>query len=390
MNSQLTDVVFSGIVAVRDRLLQLPNPLRLESGEPSFDTPEHIKEAMAAALSANATHYAPSTGIPPLKQAILRKVAEKNGIDYLSGPNQVQVVNGGMHGLYCAFQTLLNPCDEVIIPRPNWTATNWIIKLSEGQPVFCPLHPELNYRWNIDELSALVSPRTKAVLINSPHNPTGGVMTRDDLVRLLDLAAEHGFWIVSDEAYEDIIYDQEHVSVAGVAADYPADVRDRIISCYTFSKSYAMTGWRLGYVICTDSDFCEHVRKMILYTINGVSTPTQHAGVAALGGPQHLVMAMRDEYRKRRDLLFEGVNSSPFLSCDTPPDGAFYLYARITPEWDGSAWDLVNHLIDTYALGSVPGDIFYDESPAIRFSYACSTEMISEAIKRLSAPVAAV
>ncbi len=386
MNNQLSDVVFSGIVAVRDRLLALPDPLRLESGEPSFDTPGHIKDAMTQALAANATHYAPSTGIKPLKEAILRKIARQNDIDYISDLNHILIVNGGMHGLYCAFQTILNAGDEVIIPRPNWTATNWIIKLSGGRPTFCDLGADRNYRWDSDELKKMVTDNTRAILINSPHNPTGGVMQREDLEALLDIMANHPkLWVVSDEAYEDIIYDDEHLSIAALARDYPIDVQRRIISCYTFSKSYAMTGWRLGYVVCPNDDFSAQVKKMVLYTINGVSTATQYAGVAALDGPQEFVGEMRDEYRRRRDLLFEGVNSSPYLRCDSPPGGAFYLYARITDAWNGSAWDLVNHLIDTYALGSVPGDIFYDSEKSIRFSYACSTEMIERAIERLTA-----
>jgi len=384
MNEQLQDVVFSGIVAVRDRLLQLDNPLRLESGEPSFDTPEHIKEAMVRAMKDNATHYAPSTGIKPLKEAVLRKVAGKNGIDYLDGLDKVTVVNGGMHGLFCTFRTVLNPGDEVIVPRPNWTATGWMIQLCGGKLVFCDLQAERQYRWDIEDLKSKITPKTRAILINSPHNPTGGVMQREDLDDLLQVAAAHNLWIFSDEAYEDIIYDQEHVSIGAVVKDYPVEVRDRVVSCFTFSKSYAMTGFRLGYVTCSSPAFADQIKKMILYTINGVSTPTQHAGVAALDGPQDAVTAMCAEYKKRRDILFEGVNKTEFLTCDTPPGGAFYLYARITDKWADSAWDLVNHLIDKYAMGSVPGDIFSDTQKSIRFSYACSTAMIKRAIANLT------
>ncbi|MDX9858279.1 MAG: aminotransferase class I/II-fold pyridoxal phosphate-dependent enzyme [candidate division Zixibacteria bacterium] len=388
MNTRLNDVVFSGIVSVRDRLLQLANPLRLESGEPDFDTPAHITEAMARALADHETHYAPSTGIKPLKEAVLRKVAGRNGISYVQNPNHVLIVNGGMHGLYCTFQTILNAGDEVIMPRPNWTATAWMVRLAGATTVFCDLLPEREYRWDAGQLESLITSRTRAVLINTPHNPTGGVMRREDLRDLLELAARHNLWVISDEAYEDIIYDQEHVSIAALAADYPEAVRAKIVSCYTFSKSYAMTGWRLGYLVCPNDAFVDQIKKMILYTINGVSTATQYAGVAALDGPQEAVAVMREEYRKRRDLLYQGVNASPLMSCDTPPAGAFYLYARITDEWRGSAWDLVNHLIERYAMGSVPGDVFYDSQKSIRFSYACSTAMIREAIERLTAPVA--
>ena len=390
MNTLLGQIEFSGIVTVRDRLLQLPNPLRLESGDPSFDTPAHIKDAMARALRDNKTHYAPSTGIPALKKAIIAKIAKRNGVNYIDNPESALVVAGGMHGLYCIMKALLNPGDEVIMPRPNWTSTAWIARLSGGVPVFCDLLPELNYRWRLEQVEGAITPRTKAILINSPHNPTGGLLTRQDLSGLLDLAERHKLWIIADEAYEDIVYEQEQISIAGLAAERPQHVRDRIISCFTFSKSYAMTGWRLGYVVCADRKLCENIKTVILYTVNGISTPTQHAGVAALEGPQDAIFAMRDEYRKRRDLLFNGVNQSPFLVCDTPPSGAIYLYAKISDEWQGSAWDLVNYLIDEYALGSVPGDEFYDHQKSIRFSFACATEMIEAANNRLAGITSAV
>ncbi|RME23645.1 MAG: aminotransferase class I/II-fold pyridoxal phosphate-dependent enzyme, partial [Candidatus Zixiibacteriota bacterium] len=214
MNRELEQVVFSGIVAIRDRLLRMPNPLRLESGEPSFDTPPHIKEAMTRALQDNHTHYAPSTGILPLREAIFKKVSEKNGIGYLTGPEQVVVTNGGMHALYTSLRTILNPGDEVIIPCPVWTATSWMIKLAGGQIRPVRLKPELNYRWDIEELSAAVTPACKAILLNTPHNPTGGVLTAGDLEGILDIAEKHGLYVIADEAYEDIIYDKTHVSIA--------------------------------------------------------------------------------------------------------------------------------------------------------------------------------
>ena len=386
MNNDLRDVVFSGIVAVRDRLMSVDNAIRLESGEPSFDTPLHIKEAMTKALADNHTHYGASTGVKPLKSAIMKKVSEQNGIDYLDGLDKIVVTNGGMHALYCTMQTILNRGDEVIVPQPNWTATTWMIRLSGGKDVGVKLKPELEYRWDFDNLKSAITPRTKAILINSPHNPTGGIMTKADMEALLDIAEKHDLYIVSDEAYEHIIYDETHHSIAAVAKDRPAKVRDKIITCFTFSKSYAMTGWRLGYTTCSSQEFADNMKKMILYTINGVSTPSQYAGIAALEGPQDNVIAMRDTYRKRRDLLFDGVNSTDLLECKTPPKGAFYLYAQITDNWSASAWDLVNYLIDNYSMGSVPGDVFYDDQKAIRFSYACSTDMIERAIVSLKTP----
>lgn len=384
LNSMLPEVVFSGIVAVRDRLLQLPRPLRLESGDPNFDTPEHIKEAAIKALRDNHTHYAPSTGVKPLREAILRKLANKNRIASITHPDQVLVTNGGMHGLYCAFRSILNPGDEVLIPQPNWTSTAWIIRIAGGNPINVKLRRQNDYRWDIAELRSKVTPNTRAVLINSPQNPTGAVMTRQDLLDLLDLAAEHDLWIIADEAYEDIIFEGEHHCIAALAHDYPEAVQNRIVSCFTFSKSYAMTGWRLGYLACGNTDFNENAKKMILYTINGVSTPTQYAGVAALEGPQDCVRQMCAEYKKRRDILFDAVNATDFMHCDMKPRGAVYLYARITDKWAGSEWDLVNHLIERYSLGSVPGEEFADTDRAIRFAYACSTAMVEQAAAMLS------
>lgn len=383
INFELPEVVFSGIVAVRDRLLQLPNPLRLESGDPNFETPEHIKEAAARAIRDNQTHYAPSTGIKPLRDAIVRKVSRKNGMTNIDHPDQVLVTNGGMHGLYCAFRTILNPGDEVLIPQPNWTSTAWIIRIAGGVPVTVRLHRKHEYRWDIAELKSKITDRTKAVLINSPQNPTGAVMSRQDLTDLLEVAQGHDLFILADEAYEDIIFEGEQHCIAALALDYPRSVQDKIISCFTFSKSYAMTGWRLGYLTCTNAEFNENAKKMILYTINGVSTPTQYAGVAALEGPQDAVGRMVSEYKHRRDLLFDAVNGTEYMHCDMKPKGAVYLYARITDKWQGSEWDLVNHLIERYSLGSVPGEEFADDEKSIRFAYACSTEMIIQTIAAL-------
>ncbi len=379
VNFQLPHVVFSGIVAVRDRLLQLPHPLRLESGDPNFDTPDHIKEAAVKAIRDNHTHYAPSTGIKPLRDAIVRKVSTKNRIKNITHSDQILVTNGGMHGLYCSFRSILNAGDEVLIPQPNWTSTAWIIRIAGGNPVGVKLHHKDDYRWDIAELRSKITPRTKAVLINSPQNPTGAVMTRQDLIDLLHVAAEHDLWIVADEAYEDIIFEGEHTCIAAMALDFPESVQQKIISCFTFSKSYAMTGWRLGYLTCANAAFNDNAKKMILYTINGVSTPTQYAGVAALEGPQDCVKQMCAEYKKRRDLIYDAVNATDFMHCDMKPRGAVYLYARITERWAGSEWDLVNHLIDRYSLGSVPGEEFADNERAIRFAYACSTTMVEQA-----------
>lgn len=380
MNRSLDNILFEGIVSIRDRLLAMPDPLRLESGEPSFDTPQHVKDALNKALKENHTHYAPSIGIKPLREAVLRKLQRDNRISYLPSPDNVLITSGGMHALYITFRSILNDGDEVIVPVPNWTATGWIIKLCGGELLKVRLRAELGHRWDPADLARAITPRTKAILINTPHNPTGSVFSREDLRAILELAEKHDLYVVSDEAYEHVIYEDKHISVAAVADEFSPRVRDQIISCFTFSKSYAMTGWRVGYAVSTNKTFLEQAKKMILYSINGVSTPSQYAAIAALDGPQDEVWRMRDEYKKRRDLLYQGVNQCEFFKCEILPKGAFYLYADITDAWTGTPWELVHHLVNNFALGCVPGDIFLDTKPSIRFAYACSTGMIERAI----------
>ena len=384
MKNQLPEILFSGIVAIRDKLLQHPDPIRMESGDPDFDTPQHIKEAMQKALTDNKTHYAPSTGLKELRQAIVKKLNVKNGITNISNPNNVLVTNGGMHGLFVAWNTILNPGDEVIVPTPNWTASTWNIILAGGKPQPVKLHSELEFRWDINEVREKISAKTKAILINSPHNPSGGMLNKDDLLELLKIVEEFGLYLVSDEAYEDVVFEGEHISIASLATNFPKFVQDKIISCFTFSKSYAMTGWRLGYLATTNDKLVNNMKKIILYTINGVSTPTQFAGLAALEGPQDFVKEMCDTYQRRRDMFFEGVNQTKILHCDSRPHGSFYLYPKITDAWNGTPEELSDYLIEKYGIGSIPGKVFFDTDRALRFTFACSDEMIKRANDFLS------
>lgn len=380
MNSELGKIKMSAIPVMRDRLLQMDDPIRLESGEPSFDTPEHIKEGLIQALRDNHTHYPPSAGIQPLRESILRKVHRDNGVTYLDSIDAISVTPGGTNALYATFRAMLNPGDEVILPRPNWVSTARIVALAGGSIRYVDLKPELNYRWDLDEVEAAITPASRVILINSPQNPTGGLMTASDLRGILEIAARHDLYVIADEAYEHIVYEGEHVSIAALAGDFPPEDRARIVSCFTFSKSYAMTGWRVGYVVTTNEDLLAGIRKMVGYTNNGVATPVQYGALAALDGPQECVTSMCAAYRENRDLLHAGLQKSSFLECPDLPSGTFYLYARITDTWEGSDWDLVNSLVDTHALGSVPGAVFGDQQAAIRFSYACSTDMVRRAI----------
>lgn len=384
MNTSLDSIAFEGIAAIRDRLLAKPHPLRLESGDPSFATPEHIQEAARHALKNGQTHYASSTGIGPLREAIVRKLARRNGVKSVTSPDQVLVTNGGMHALYCTYQALLNQGDEVIVPQPNWTPSGWMIRLAGGVLRPVPLEASAGFDWDVQRLADAVTPRTRAILVNSPHNPTGGVLSDRTITSLLALAERKNLYVIADEAYEDIYYTQTAPSsIAARAEQMGPQLADQVVSCFTFSKSYAMTGWRLGYVCSPNQQVTDQIKKLILYSINGVATPVQYAGVAALDGPQDCVALMRNEYRLRRDLLLEGVAQCSLLKPPIAPGGAFYLYCGVTDEWDGTASQLADLLIESYGLGCIPSQLFGDPAPGIRFSYACDTDMIRRALSVL-------
>ena len=210
------------------------------------------------------------------------------------------------------------------------------------------------------------------------------MLNKNDLLELLKIVEEFNLYLVSDEAYEDVVFEGEHISIASLAAEFSKSVQKNIISCFTFSKSYAMTGWRLGYLATTNDQLVNNMKKIILYTINGVSTPTQFAGLAALEGPQDFVKEMCDIYQRRRDIFFEGVNQTKILHCDSKPHGSFYLYPKITDKWDGTPEELSDYLIEKYGIGSIPGKVFFDSDRALRFTFACSDEMIKRANNYLS------
>ena len=386
--SHIVDQVSLGaIVQVRDRLLEQQargqKVLRLESGDPSFDIPIHVREAMEKALRDGMTHYTASTGIPVLRKAIFQKVTTENG---LSVPNDdhVVVTNGGMHGLYILFRALLNAGDEVILPDPMWTEIAENVRLAGGKPVPVVLHEERGYQYDPTEIEAAITPQTRAIFINSPHNPTGAVTSPDTLNAIAEIADKHDLMIISDEAYEHVIYDGlRHVSIGSLPA-----AQNRTISVFTMSKTYAMSGLRLGYLAINNPQILERIKKLVRCTINGVNSVTQHGAAAALNGPQDATRSMADEYQKRRDILFSALEEAPYLQA-FKPKGAFYLWARMGPEWPGydgqkDDWSVTNYLIDSAGIGSSPGSAFGPAGDGyIRFAFSCSTDQVEEAASRL-------
>ena len=373
-------VGFSEIVKVRNRVMELlaagQKVWRFEGGEPWMDSPEPVKAAMGDALSRNQTRYAPSSGIPELRRTILEKVRTRNGIP--CDDEAPVVVNGGMQGLFAAFSTLLDPGDEVLLFSPYWTPIVDLIGYHKAQAVLVPT-AAARRQGLASALAEKTTPRTKLIYWNSPNNPTGDVFSRAETEEVAEFARERGLAVISDEAYEDLVYEGEPV----VAIGSLPGMHERTITCYTLSKSYSMTGWRLGYVVAP-ARYQKAIKTVVLYTTNGVSTPTQWAGVEALTRGTEFVAEWRAGYRSRRDRLVAGLKSAGFEI--EPPRAALYLFPR-TPSWlpsDSRAAARV--LLDEAKIATVPGIVFGPEGEGhLRFSFSVSEDMIAGGAEALAA-----
>jgi aspartate aminotransferase len=383
MTNIIDQVSLGAIVQVRDRLLEQQDKgrkvLRLESGDPSFDIPVHVREAMEKALRDGLTHYTASTGIAPLREAIFRKVTSENGLK-VPGPEAVVVTNGAMHGLYILFQALLDPGDEVILPDPMWTEVGENIRLAGGIPIPVPLRAEAAYQYDPQGIEAAITPHTRLIFVNTPHNPTGSVADLVTLEAIAAIAEKHKLLMVSDEAYEHVIFDgRKHISLGSIPA-----AQNRTVSVFSMSKTYAMSGLRLGYLVLHDTQTLDRIKKLVRCTINGVNSVTQYGAAAALNGQQDATHAMAQEYQMRRDILYDALEESPYLKA-FKPQGAFYLWASIQPDWPGYGgksddWSMTNFLIDKSAIGSAPGSAFGPAGDGhIRFAFSCSTAQVNEA-----------
>src|SRR5580765_8018528 len=302
MAGYLDQVPFSGIIRIRDMMYSVSDPYRLDQGDVSFDAPDSVKKGMARAIADNHSHYVQTTGIPRLRELIAVKLRQTNGIP-ITDVEDVLVTNGGIHGLYIICLSLLDPGDEVLIPDPEWPPAAGNILAARGVPVGYRLHESNGWRPDLDELEAKITTKTRILYLNSPSNPTGGVLARPDLERMAAIARKHDLWVISDEAYEDVIFDGEHVSIASLPGMYA-----RTIPLYTFSKSYAMTGLRLGYVAITDPVMRDRAKKLLFYTSSNVASVVQFGGIGALEGAQDCIETFRQELRARRDLFYRGIN----------------------------------------------------------------------------------
>ena len=388
MAHHLDEVPFSGIIRIRDMMYAVKDPFRLDQGDVSFDAPDTVKRAMHRAIDDNRSHYVQTTGIPQLLDLLVAKLRSVNGIP-VGGPDEVMVTTGGIHAVYIACQALLQPGDEVIVPDPEWPPCMGNVKAARAIPVGCRLHEDLGWRYDLKELEATISPRTRAIYINSPHNPTGGVLTRDDVTAIANLCRDRNLWLISDEAYEDVVFDDaQHVSPASIAGMY-----DRTISAFTMSKSYAMTGLRLGYVALSDAKLRERMKKALFYTATNVTSVVQYGGVGALEGSQDSVRKFRRELQARRDLFYAGIKEhAEVVFSGAPPKGAFYAFLKINPAWrpelnssSGSlSWALAEFLISRARIGCIPGIDFGPNGEGyIRFCFARDRAELTGALESM-------
>ena len=378
--NRLDDISFGKIVQIREVLLRAQakgaRVVRFESGDPSFSVAPHVLDAIAAAGKAGKTHYIPNDGIPELRAALAEKLKTKNKLANVT-QHDVFLTNGAMHALYVAFRSMLGDGDEVIIPDPMWTEVAENIKLAGGIPKRVAVTAASDYVYDPDAIAEAITPQTRAIFINSPHNPTGAMASLETLEAIVDLARENDLWIISDEAYEDVLYEPNaHTSIGSIAGDWA----DRVVSVFSFSKSHAMAGLRTGYVVTRSRLLRERIQKLLRCTINGVNSLAQWGALAAVTGPQDHLATMRAEYTVRRDMMAEALRDIPGVRA-FEPRGAFYLWVELSPEvytrLGVTGADELSARLAQNGIGSAPGDAFGVQCiDAIRFAFSCETEMV--------------
>jgi aspartate aminotransferase len=395
MASYIDTVPMSGIIRIRDMMFTVNNPYRLDQGDVSFDAPDTVKQAMARAIADNKTHYVQTAGVPRLRELVAAKLRDKNRISAVE-PEHVLITQGGIHGLFIVLQALVEPGDEVLLPDPEWPATAGNILVARGVPVPYELHEPSGWRFEIDELEAKITSKTRVLYLNSPNNPTGGVLTRRDLEGIAALAERHDLWVVSDESYEDVVFEGEHISIASLPGMY-----GRTIPVYTFSKSYAMTGLRLGYTAIGDATIRDRARKMLFYTSSNISSVVQWGGVGALEGSQQCIADFRTELQARRDLFYRGMGDAcGSVFSGKPPVGAFYAFVKLAPGWpppasirdpaaagvESASWRMAEYLIKNGRIGCVPGiDFGANGEGYMRFCFCRSREELAGALESMKA-----
>lgn len=349
--------------------------LSFSAGEPDFDTPNHIKAAAKQALDEGKTKYGPAPGEPQLRAAIADKLQQDNRLNFQA--ENVLVTNGGKQSLYNLMQVLLNPGDEVLIPAPYWLSYPEMVKLAGGVPVTLATDARTEFKITPDQLQQTITPRTRLLILNSPSNPTGMVYTPAEIAALAEIIVAAKIWVVSDEIYEKILYDDaEQLSIGAVSE---AAFHQTIIS-NGFAKAYSMTGWRIGY-LAGPLDLIQAVGRLQSHSTSNVCTFAQYGAIAALQGSQDCVETMRQAFDQRRQLMFRRLTAIPGVTCPRP-QGAFYMF----PDISCTGLDSISFcetLLDQYQVAAVPG-IAFGADQCIRLSYATDQTTIEQGIERLA------
>jgi len=350
-----------------------------EMGEPDFDTPENIKNAASKALSNGYTHYTAAPGLLELRQAIAEYVSEDVGVD-INPEKEVMVMPGAKPGLFTGILATANAGDEVIMPNPAFPIYESVTNLVRAKPVPIPLKEENEFRLSPADVRKKVTKKTKLLILNTPHNPCGSSLMKNEMEEIAEIAEEHNLWVMSDEIYSKIIYEGQHYSMLSIPR-----MRERTIMIHGFSKTYAMTGWRLGYAI-GDAKVIANMTRLQVNIASCAAAFSQIAGIEALRGPQDAVSMMAAEYRKRRDAIVRALNSIKGLTCKTPT-GAFYVFPNIRKTGMKSK-DLMLHLLNKAHVAVVHGTAFgkYGEG-YLRFSYATSLDNIKVGMEKVKAAV---
>ena len=353
------------------------------AGEPDFNTPNNIIEAAIVAMKDGNTKYTATSGILSLREAICKKFKEDNGLVYT--PSQIVVSTGAKQSLANIFLAIINDGDEVIIPKPYWVSYPELVSLAGGVPVYCNSSIENEYKYNKDNIEVLINDRTKAIVLNSPNNPTGVVYSKEELIEIAEIAKKYDLLIISDEIYEKLIYDEEkHISIASISKD----AYDRTIVINGLSKSYAMTGWRLGYTACSEK-IAKLMTNLQSHMTSNTCSITQYAAVEALTGAQEQIKVMVSEFEKRRDYMVETLSQMKNISI-IKPKGAFYVMVNIEKfigkDFNGKkvtdSVSFASVLLEEEKVAVIPGAAFGLEN-YIRLSYATSMENIKEGLERI-------
>jgi len=353
------------------------------AGEPDFNTPQHIKESGKRAIDENLTYYTPASGIPELKRAVAEKLLQENGLEY--DPAHISINSGAKHSVFNVLSVIVDPGDDVVVPAPYWVSYSEMVRILGGRPVFIPTTEDTGFKITPEDLDKVISKRTRAILLNSPNNPTGAVYSREELFGLAERLENEDMVIVSDEIYEKIIYDGNvHVSIAS----YSRKLKEKTVVVNGVSKAFSMTGWRIGYA-AGPKQIIEAVNRLQGHTTGNPASISQYASLEAISGDTGFIADWVKEFRDRRDYIVKELNGIGGITCSTP-QGAFYVFPNISGLLSqaiggrkiSDSIDLADCLLAQGRISVVPGKAFGADS-YIRISFATSMENIVEGMKRL-------